>query len=94
MLRAAHSGPAYRSVLPATLRGRARLPLGAAGTTTIESKTNFLRAVTDGHVDAISRPLHRGRTIIVVETDLVAATGTLVGRVTQSQLVLGRARPS
>lgn len=64
------------------------LPQGAAGTTTVESKTNFLRAVTDGAVDARSRPLHRGRTIIVIETDLRRADGQLVARVTQSQLAL------
>jgi 1,4-dihydroxy-2-naphthoyl-CoA hydrolase len=57
-------------------------------TTTIESKTNFLRAVRDGHVEAVSRPLHTGRTIIVVDTSLTDADGRLVARVTQSQLVL------
>ena len=34
------------------------LPEGA-GTTTVESKTNFLRAVTEGQVEAVGRPLHR-----------------------------------
>jgi 1,4-dihydroxy-2-naphthoyl-CoA hydrolase len=63
------------------------LPEGAS-TTTIESKTNFLRAVADGHVDAVSRPLQRGRRIVVVETDLIDADARLVARVTQSQLVL------
>src|SRR5438309_2626430 len=46
------------------------LPSGAS-TSTIESKTNFFRAVRDGHVEAIARPLHVGRTVIVVQTDLV-----------------------
>jgi 1,4-dihydroxy-2-naphthoyl-CoA hydrolase len=64
------------------------LPEGAAGTATIESKTNFFRAVRDGHVDAVSRPLHRGRTTIVVETDLHDAGGKHVARVTQTQAVL------
>src|SRR5207248_6095714 len=40
------------------------------GTTTIESKTNFFRAVREGTVEAVSRPLHVGRTTIVVQTDL------------------------
>ena len=62
---------------------------GAAGTATIESKTNFFRAVRDGHVVATSRPLHRGRTTIVVETDLHDAAGKHVARVTQTQAVLG-----
>ncbi len=63
------------------------LPDGAS-TATIESKTNFLRAVTAGHVDAVSRPLQRGRRIIVVETDLIDHDARLVARVTQSQLVV------
>ena len=65
------------------------LPDSAAGTATIESKTNFFRAVRDGHVVATSRPLHRGRTTIVVETDLHDAAGKHVARVTQTQAVLG-----
>jgi 1,4-dihydroxy-2-naphthoyl-CoA hydrolase len=64
------------------------LPEGAAGTATIESKTNFFRAVREGHVDATARPLHIGRTTIVVETDLHDATGKHVARVMQTQAVL------
>ena len=64
------------------------LPDGAAGTTTIESKTNFLRALRDGYVEAVSRPLHTGRTTIVVDTDLLDANGRLVARTTQTQAVL------
>lgn len=63
------------------------LPEGA-GTSTIESKTNFLRAVRGGYVEATSRPLHAGRTVIVVETDVRDADGKLVARVTQTQAVL------
>ena len=64
------------------------LPEGAAGTTTIESTTNFLRAVRDGNAEAVSRPLHAGRTVVVVETDVLDAAGKLVARVTQTQAVL------
>ena len=64
------------------------LPEGAGGTTTIESKTNFLRSVTGGYVEATARPLHVGRTVIVVDTDLRDDRGNFVARVTQSQLVL------
>jgi uncharacterized protein (TIGR00369 family) len=64
------------------------LPQGSTGTATIESKTNFFRAVRDGHVLATSRPLHVGRTTIVVETDLHDAHGKHVARVTQTQAVL------
>jgi uncharacterized protein (TIGR00369 family) len=65
------------------------LPEGATGTATIESKTNFFRAVREGHVDAVSRPLHKGRTTIVVETDVRDADGKHVARLTQTQAVLG-----
>jgi uncharacterized protein (TIGR00369 family) len=65
------------------------LPAGSAGTTTVESKTNFLRAVRNGYVESRSRPLHAGRAVIVIETDLCDQRGKLVARVTQSQLVLG-----
>jgi 1,4-dihydroxy-2-naphthoyl-CoA hydrolase len=64
------------------------LPEGSTGTSTIESKTNFLGPVRAGHVEAISRPLHRGRTVIVVDTELRDDSGMLVARVTQSQVVL------
>lgn len=66
------------------------LPAGALGTATVESKTNFLRAVGGGTVEARSRPLHAGRTLIVVETDVVDGDGALVARVTQTQAVLTR----
>lgn len=63
------------------------LPPGA-GTSTIESKTNFFRAVRDGHVDAVARPLHIGRSTIVVQTELNDASGRRVGMTTQTQAVL------
>jgi uncharacterized protein (TIGR00369 family) len=66
----------------------ANLPEGTTGTTTIESKTNFFRAVREGSVEAIARPLHVGRTTIVVETDLFDDAGKRVARVTQTQAVL------
>ena len=64
------------------------LPDGATGTATIESKTNFFRPVSSGHVEATARVLHAGRSTIVVETDLRAADGRHVARVTQTQAVL------
>jgi 1,4-dihydroxy-2-naphthoyl-CoA hydrolase len=63
------------------------LPEGAS-TATIESKTNFFRAVRGGHVEAVSRPLHVGRTSIVVQTDLADADGRPVAVVIQTQAVL------
>ena len=67
------------------------LPPGAAGTTTVESKTNFLRAVREGYIEAVTRPLHNGRTLIVVETEIRDAQQRLAAKVTQSQLVLSGA---
>jgi uncharacterized protein (TIGR00369 family) len=63
------------------------LPPGA-GTSTIESKTNFLRGVRDGAAHAVSRPLHVGRTTIVVQTSITDDAGKLVAHVTQTQIVL------
>lgn len=65
----------------------ANLPDGAAGTSTIESKTNFLGAVRSGSVIATATPLHVGSTTIVVETELRNGD-KLVGKVTQTQSVL------
>ena len=61
------------------------LPAGARGTATIESKTNFLRAVRDGAVTATTRPLHAGRTLMVLETELARDDGKLAAKVTQTQ---------
>ncbi|MFF4037929.1 PaaI family thioesterase [Streptomyces sp. NPDC001816] len=66
------------------------LPEGASGTSTVESKTNFLRAVTTGHVRATARPLHLGGTLLVVQTDLHDDRDRLVGQTTQTQIVLSK----
>jgi len=63
------------------------LPAGAT-TATIESKTNFLGAVRGGSVLARSRPLHIGKTTIVVETDVLDDSGRRIARTTQTQAVL------
>jgi uncharacterized protein (TIGR00369 family) len=63
------------------------LPVGAT-TSTVESKTNFFRAVRSGAVHASSRPLHVGRSFIVVQTDLTDELGKPVSQTTQTQAVL------
>ena len=63
------------------------LPPGTA-TSTIESKTNFFRAVREGHVDSVSCPLHVGRSTIVVQTDLFDEAGRRVAQTTQTQAVV------
>ena len=64
------------------------LPAGASGTTTIESKTNFFGTIRAGTVTATATPLHRGRTTVVVETAVTVASGKLVAKTTQTQMVL------
>jgi len=62
------------------------LPPGAT-TSTIESKTNFFRAVTEGALSVEAVPIHVGRTTIVVQTDITRADGKLVSRTLQTQAV-------
>jgi uncharacterized protein (TIGR00369 family) len=64
------------------------LPAEAKGTATIESKTNFLGPVRGGYVHGVTKPLHRGRRTIVVDTELFDDDGRLIARVTQTQAVL------
>jgi uncharacterized protein (TIGR00369 family) len=64
------------------------LPEGAAGTATIESKTNMLRAVRSGTVRASSTVLHSGSSTIVVETEIRDDQDRLVAKTTQTQAVL------
>ena len=65
------------------------LPEGAS-TSTVSSSTNFFRGVRDGEVRGTSRPLHVGRTTIVVQTELRDANEKPVALVTQTQAVLSR----
>jgi len=60
-----------------------------AGTTTIESKTNFFAAIPAGDVaKAECTPLHRGRATMVWQTKITRGDGRLAAIVTQTQLVL------
>ena len=63
------------------------LPPGAS-TSTVSSSTNFFRALREGDLRATARPLHAGRTTIVVQTELRNADDKLVALVTQTQAVL------
>jgi len=63
------------------------LPPGAL-TATTSSATVFMRAVRSGEVTAVTRPLHVGRSTIVVQTDLTDEAGRRVAQVTQTQAVL------
>lgn len=67
----------------------ASLPDGAGGTTTIESKTNFLGAAPVGStVKGRSLPLKSGRRMSVWQTMIETAEGKPVAVVIQTQLVL------
>jgi 1,4-dihydroxy-2-naphthoyl-CoA hydrolase len=64
------------------------LPEGARGTATIESKTNFLAATRSGTVKAHCRPLHIGKRVIVLETEVRGDDGKLAAKVLQTQAIL------
>ncbi|HTZ80380.1 MAG TPA: PaaI family thioesterase [Stellaceae bacterium] len=64
------------------------LPAGA-GTTTLESKTNFLAAAPLGtRLLGEATPVHRGRRTQVWQTRITTAEGRAVALVTQTQMVL------
>jgi 1,4-dihydroxy-2-naphthoyl-CoA hydrolase len=88
---------------PAVLHGGAIMSLGdtvgaiatmlnlpeGGGTTTIESKTNFLGPAPSGTtVVAECTPIHRGKRTMVWQTRISTREGRLVAIVTQTQLVL------
>ena len=65
------------------------LPEGASGTTTIESKTNFLGPAPVGmKVLAMTTPVQRGRRLSVWQTRITREDDKAVALVTQTQLVL------
>jgi len=65
------------------------LPDDAKGTTTIESKTNFVgRAGAGTTVRAVATPVHLGRRTQVWQTRIETVDGKLVAIVIQTQLVL------
>ena len=65
------------------------LPEDAKGTTTLESKTNFIGGAREGtSVIATATPVHRGRRTQVWQTRVETEQGKLVALVTQTQMVL------
>lgn len=63
------------------------LPAGA-GTTTIESKTNFFAAGRTGVIRGEATPLHRGRRTQVWQTRVTDASGRMLSLTLQTQMVL------
>jgi len=65
------------------------MPEGAEGTTTIESKTNFLRPAMEGDtLTGICTPLSVGRRLSVWQTEITRADAKRVAMVTQTQIYL------
>ena len=62
------------------------LPEGST-TATITSTTQMFRPVTAGSVRAEALPLHRGRTVVTVQTSLRDSQDRLVAQTTQIQAV-------
>ncbi len=64
------------------------------GTTTIESKTNFLAPAPVGTtVTADCAAIHRGKRTMVWQTRITSEQGRLIGIVTQTQMVLDPPAP-
>ena len=63
------------------------LPAGA-GTTTVESKTNFFAGARAGIVRSETTPLHRGKRTMVWQTRVSDANGRLLSLTIQTQMVL------
>ena len=64
------------------------------GTTTIESKTNFIAAAPVGtKVRAECTPVHRGRRTMVWTTRVTSEQGRLLAVITQTQMVLEPTKP-
>lgn len=85
----AHGGMlmAFADTLGATATAL-NLPDGA-GTTTLESKTNFFAPAPVGAtITGECLPLHRGRRTMVWQTRITNADGRLLAMVTQTQMVL------
>lgn len=88
--RAVHGGAlmAFADSL-AAIGAFLNLPEGAKGTTTIESKTNFLGPAREGDtLIASARPVKVGKRLSVWQTDITDADGRAIALVTQTQMVL------
>ena len=69
--------------------GYLALPAGATGTTTLESKTNFLGPAPQGSaVIGETTPIHRGKRTSVWQTRIETEAGKPVALVIQTQMAL------
>lgn len=84
-------GGAYMAFADAlgAIGGVLNLPEGAARTTTLESKTNFLGSAKVGEtVEGEATPLHIGRRSSVWQTRITSAEGRLLCLVIQTQMTI------
>lgn len=84
-------GGAYMAFADAlgAIGGVLNLPEGAARTTTLESKTNFLGSARAGEtVEGEATPLHIGRRSSVWQTRITSAEGKLLCLVIQTQMTV------
>lgn len=85
-LRGLHGGAA---IALGAMGAAMNLPAGAAGTTTLESKTNFIGVAREGEtVVAVCTPLHIGKRTSIWQTRMTSGAGKTVTLVTQTQMVL------
>ncbi|WP_448623922.1 PaaI family thioesterase [Geodermatophilus sp. URMC 64] len=63
------------------------LPAGAS-TSTVSSTTSLVRGVRSGTAHAVARPVHVGRSFILVGVEVTDDDGRLVAQTTQTQAVL------
>ena len=61
--------------------------------TTVEMKVNFLRAVRTGRISARARVKNAGRTLGLVECDVVDASDTLVAHAVSTCMILRTSSP-
>jgi uncharacterized protein (TIGR00369 family) len=65
------------------------------GTTTLESKTNFIAGAALGvTLTGTATPLHRGRRTQIWETAIRDDSGRIIAKVTQTQMVLEPEKPA
>lgn len=84
-------GGAYMAFADAlgAIGGVLNLPEGAARTTTLESKTNFLGSARAGEpIEGEATPLHIGRRSSVWQTRITNAEGKLLCLVIQTQMTI------
>ena len=83
------AAPSWPSPIRSAQPARSSTCPAGAGTTTIESKTNFIAPAPVGTlVIGEATPIHRGRRTMIWQIRVTTPEGRLVALVTQTQLIL------